>query len=255
MKNSKLILSAAVAISAMLGTGAASAADLAARPYTKAPPPAVAIATWTGCYIGVQGGWAWGRSDGAGRNAAGDPGSGPDYAFDIDGGLGGGHVGCQWQTASRIVLGIEGDIEGADIHGRSGPLPLGLFSTYAFDTKIDWLGSVRGRLGYALDNSLLIYATGGWAYAHQTNNYGLQGFPPFWNLGRDMNGWTVGAGIEGWIVPNLSWRAEYRYTDFERKHYVDLVSNASDDPKVNFHAVRAGISWHFGGPSAVVAKY
>jgi outer membrane immunogenic protein len=248
----KIALAAAAA--SMMFAGAASAADLAARPYTKAPPPPVAaIASWTGCYIGVQGGWAWGRSDGAGRNAIGTPLSGPDYAFDIDGGLGGGHIGCQWQTASRIVIGIEGDIEGADIHGRSGPL-LAAGSIYSFDTKIDWMGSVRGRLGYAFD-SVMIYATGGWAFAHQTNTYAFQGFPPFWNLDRDNNGWTAGAGIEGWIVPNLSWRAEYRYTELERNHEVNILSNASDDPRVRFHAVRAGISYHFNWAQPVVAKY
>jgi outer membrane immunogenic protein len=107
----------------------ASAADLAARPYTKAPPaPVVAVYDWTGFYIGINGGGAWGRS----RQDSSVPST--TGRFNISGGLGGGTVGANWQTGA-IVLGIEADLDATDIRGSTA-CPTAIFTCSTSNT---WL--------------------------------------------------------------------------------------------------------------------
>ena len=109
----KIALAAAALV---IGTASASAADLAARPYVKAPAPIAVVYNWTGFYIGAQVGYAWG--DNSTREfvtVTGLP-TGFNQGFNTDGFVGGGHLGYNWQFG-QFVFGLEGDIEGADING------------------------------------------------------------------------------------------------------------------------------------------
>src|SRR6185503_10945553 len=138
----RLLLAGAALLSLMT---AASAADLAARPYTKAPPVSPAY-NWSGFYIGAMGGYAFDSSNG--------------------GGFGGGTVGYNWQfPGSQFVFGIEVDAAGASIKdsqtGFIGIVPV------TGEDKIDALGSVTGRIGVAVD-AALFYAKGGYAWANNT---------------------------------------------------------------------------------------
>ena len=136
----RLLLAGAAFLSLMT---AASAADLAARPYTKAPPLSPAF-NWSGFYIGAMGG----------------------YAFDSDngGGFGGGTIGYNWQApGSQFVFGIEVDAAGASIKDSQTAV-FGVVPVTAED-KIDALGSVTGRVGVAVD-AALFYAKGGYAWAN-----------------------------------------------------------------------------------------
>src|SRR6478609_5550008 len=136
----KLLLAGAAFLSLMT---AASAADLAARPYTKAPPLSPAY-NWSGFYIGAMGG----------------------YAFDSDngGGFGGGTVGYNWQfPGSQFVFGVEVDAAGASIKESFTEDQGGILVTQ--DSKINSFGSVAGRAGFAMDAALL-YAKGGYAWAN-----------------------------------------------------------------------------------------
>ena len=116
----------------------ASAADMP----TKAPAyQAPAAYNWTGFYVGINGGGGWGRSNWDGI---------PTGSFNTSGGLIGGTLGYNWQTGPW-VLGLEGDIDWANINGNSsaaGCVP-------NCNTKTDWLGTIRGRVGYAFDLSLI----------------------------------------------------------------------------------------------------
>src|SRR4030095_8395915 len=132
-RNVKKILLTTTALIA-LGIAPAAAADLAARPYTKAPAAAIAINNWTGFYLGAMGGYAQENSDGIGT---------------LSGGFAGGTAAYNWQMGN-IVLGLEADAAWADVGATVGP----------FEARIRDMGTVRGRFGYAFDQGL-VYRHGG----------------------------------------------------------------------------------------------
>lgn len=225
---------AIAAISVGFAAGAANAADLG--PYRGAPaqgrPAPIAYQqpfAWTGLYIGVQGGYAGGTAD-----AQSGPltGFNQSYNYDTDGFIGGAHAGFNWQR-QNLVYGIETDLEGSGI-GGSGTGSLGL----AHDTDVRWIGSTRGRLGIAYDRTLF-YATAGWAYGDVKIDKG------FASYSEVRNGWTAGAGVEYAIGDRMTARFEYRYTDLGSGNSTSAAANSIDRSDVDFHAVRAGLSFKF----------
>jgi len=243
----KLILSAVTAL--LAGVSAASAADLAARPYTKAPmAPMVAVYNWTGFYIGVNGGYGWSQSD-----------------FVVDtvpatlarvkgtGGVFGGQIGYNWQTGP-LVLGLEGEYAWADI--TKDGVDCTFAQTALCSNKIDGLGSVRGRLGYAANNALF-FVSGGWGVAHARYDRVFQpgGVPFTSGVTKTESGFAAGVGVEYGFTNNWIGRLQYDYYGFGRNNYaLDTLSNTSTaSVETNVQVVRAGISYKFGGP--VVAKY
>ena len=250
--------------------GAASAADIAvkARP---APPP-VQIWNWTGFYIGVNGGYGWNESQDVGvTGSALIVGAQPVVVpFSVpglkpEGGLVGGTVGYNWQFG-RGLVGIEADFDWADIRdSRFVGLPVGapLLVTSA-SQKIDFFGTVRGRLGFLATDQLLLFATGGLAYANVKNNANvneLVGLQRQFIASSDeiRYGWTVGAGAEWKFAPNWSVKGEYLWYDLGGQ---TIRGNQTNPVNTEFalysfdtrgSIVRAGINYQFGGP--VVAKY
>lgn len=181
-----ILLTAAVAFS---GASAALAAD-AVEQIPQAPVAVETVVpsfTWDGAYIGILGGYGWGNGD------AGALGS-----QDFDGGRLGAFVGYNWAMSNGFVIGLEGDVN-YDWNEND----------YAggFDAGSDWSGSVRGRVGYAWDRTLL-YAAGGWT---ATNGY-VEG--PGVDSSETFNGWTIGAGVDYAFTDNMFGRLEYRYNDF-----------------------------------------
>ena len=159
-----------------LGIAPAAAADLAARPYTKAPAAAIAINNWTGFYIGAMGGYAQENSSGIGT---------------LSGGFAGGTAGYNWQTGN-FVLGVEADAAWADVGATVGVFG-GLASVS--DTIRD-MGTVRGRVGYAFD-SVLIYGTGGYAWAD--NRITATALAVSISDSQFHSGWTVGRRCRGHV--------------------------------------------------------
>jgi|KBSSwiStaDraftv2_1062776.scaffolds.fasta_scaffold71450_3 outer membrane immunogenic protein len=225
-----------VAVSALL-TGTAFAADMAARPYTKAAPLA-AVYNWTGFYIGAQVGGAFGDV-----NAVSGPFPGAinqAYSYDLSGVVGGGHIGYNWQVSPNWVFGFEGDGEATSVRD-SGIGTLGFFH----ETRLNWLASARARLGYAAGNTLL-YVTGGAAFGEvEVTKANPPGAVPFAIYTDTLTGWTVGAGVEHMFAPNWTGRLEYRYTDLGETSFQSVLANSQDYASVKFHAVRAGISYKF----------
>ena len=183
--------------------GAATAADLPPR-YNPGPAPMMApspfpapVQNWTGLYVGINGGGAWGRSD---WTASGFP-SFNTGRFDVSGGLVGGTAGYNWQSANW-VYGLEGDIDWSDIDGTTHVnCPLGC------RTRNSWLSTVRGRVGYSY-GQFLPYITGGLAIGD------IRASGPTLTGTSDTNvGWTIGAGIEYALLGNFSLKAEYLYVD------------------------------------------
>lgn len=181
------VLVACAALLALAG-GSATAADLS--PYYQPGPAYNSIYTWTGFYVGINGGGGWGRSQWDAVDT-----------FDLSGGVIGGTVGYNWQFG-QAVIGAEGDIDWSGIKGTSTVLCLG-----GCETRNKWLATARGRVGFAFDR-FLPYFTGGLALGD------INATPPILPGGSITNiGWTVGAGLEVGLVSNVSVKAEYLYVD------------------------------------------
>ncbi|MBR0789256.1 porin family protein [Bradyrhizobium manausense] len=226
----KKILLASVALIAL--TGAASAADLAARHYTKAPVAVASVYNWTGFYLGVVGGGAW--------EDANSP--------RMQGGFVGGTAGYNWQTGN-VVFGVEADGAWADVNASAAGVVivpgLGAIPT-SVSSKTDAMGTVRGRIGWAVNN-VLLYGTGGYAWIDNkiTATLGAASISD----SKFHSGWTVGAGVEAFFAPQWSVKGEYLYRSLGGETYFGAVPTGT----VNFHTVQVGVNYHFNGP--VVAKY
>lgn len=201
--------------------GSASAAD----PVVDLPHD------WSGFYIGVQGGYGWGSDNNVVESG------GITLEEDLEGFVGGAHLGWNTQFDS-IVLGIEADVEAssmdADITG-------GADNTAELD--INALGSLRARVGYAMD-TVLIYATGGLAVGD--TDYEISDGLATESFDDTAFGYTVGGGVEVAFTETLSGRLEYRYTDLGNESFPSvLFPTDAFSADHDFHAVRAGISWNF----------
>jgi outer membrane immunogenic protein len=239
----KKLLLGTVALVALGATVPALAADLAARPYTKAPPAyAQPLYNWTGFYIGGHVGGAFGGNESL---------TGDDGRF-----LGGVQGGADYQFAPNWVLGVEAQYSWLGSNDNRRIFPGGT----AVTGNSDQLGSVTGRLGYTWGPALL-YAKGGYAWRDR-NNIGVSvgGAPAAFAVnGNDRDGYTVGAGLEYMFAPNWSAKVEYQYYNFGDTRFVagpaDIVGVRFRDDE---HTVKAGLNYRFnfggfGGP--VVAKY
>jgi outer membrane immunogenic protein len=210
----------------------ASAADLGRRPPPPPPAPPVYAPlpyfNWTGFYIGINGGGAWG-----GSSQFDFPGS-TSTSFHTSGWLAGGTLGANYQLG-HLVLGLEGDIDASDIHGSSACMGGG----FLCQTRTDWLGTARGRIGYAFDR-FLPYLTGGLAVGHLTASV-----PGIGSATNTSAGWTVGGGIEVALTGNWSVKAEYLYVDLGSFDCSTCGGVPSTSVEFTTNVVRAGINYRF----------
>lgn len=240
-----IVLGAVAAL--VLGSTAASAADLPMK--TKAPPP-IQIYDWTGFYIGVSGGGSFGQSSHIDQAT----GLGDTLGYDVRGGLVGGTVGYNWQVSS-FVFGFEGDVSWVGEYGSHFDDGLAGNPAYTSFTKETWLGTARGRLGYAVNN-LLFYGTGGYAGAGVTAGVKDTGTNALIvSSSSTRSGWTAGGGLEWGFAPSWSAKFEWLYMRFDSPGFNTLGLGPSNRGSVPLddNVVRAGINYRFGGP--VVARY
>jgi outer membrane immunogenic protein len=247
----------------LLAAGAlsAQAADLPRRMPVKAPPPAVAVFSWTGCYIGAHAGYGWGQKKWSGVG-------GTEFTeHDVDGFLAGGQVGCNLQQG-QWVFGIEGQASWADIDGSSslplpqtGDLPIAL----NFRSKTDIVGTIAGRFGLAFGQTgqTMLYAKGGLAFAHDKHWLDLSvGGVVAEEAASDKYmrwGWMVGGGLEHAFNNNWSIKGEYNFMHLGNKNvsFCDVIVPTDCDTiriKQHIHVVKFGINYRFGG-GPVVARY
>ncbi|SEG36240.1 outer membrane protein [Bosea lathyri] len=274
----KRLLSLLPAAVIFLGSPALSA-DLPTR-NAVAPPPLAPAFTWTGFYVGANAGYSWNESrsrfgylfggaddvDIAQFNASGIV---PGQLGRSKGGfIGGAQLGYNRQLG-QIVLGVEADLQYLRARQRSGHLAFTADGDDAVtvattaQSSIDWLGTLRGRVGFAADRTLY-YATGGLAFERTSSRatisaVGVQDgdfYAGVWSGARNRNslGWTVGGGIEHALTDNLTIKAEYLYYDLGRSRYA--VSGYATDPTDDFRGanvrgrtngsiMRAGLNWKF----------
>ncbi|MFP3942707.1 MAG: outer membrane protein [Alphaproteobacteria bacterium] len=201
------------------------------------PPPAPAVYDWTGVYAGVQIGYAFGDAD----HTFIPPGAPPGDSSP-DGILGGAHIGYQVQGGSW-VYGIEGDFDYTDVNGEFVDTT---GATSSGSTDINYQGTLRFRLGHAADR-LLIYATGGAAFADVDYGGGPAPLPPCCGFTRTTFGWTAGGGGEYAFTDSLSARLEYRYTDYEPEtdSLTPLFPGTKMEVDMALHTIYAGLTYHF----------
>jgi outer membrane immunogenic protein len=220
----KRVFLALVGLAALTGT--AAAADLPPRmapaPYYKAPAE-VQVYNWTGFYIGINGGGGFGRSQ---WDSTG--------SFDLSGGLVGGTVGYNYQFGQAVV-GVEGDIDWADINGTTNTA-----CPFGCKTTDNWLSTVRGRLGYAADR-FMPFITGGAAFGDIRAST-----PGFAGASNTEAGWTVGAGLEFAIAGNWTAKAEYLYVNLGKFNCgISCGALATDNVSFTTNIVRAGVNYRF----------
>lgn len=268
-------ISAAFSALASLAAVAALSAPAAAadmRIPMKAPPAvAPVIFNWTGFYIGVNGGGAFGeRHDvnvtetlaGAIFVAGTWPGVGNFGSLEPTGGFGGGQIGYNWQpVGSQWVFGFEADIQGAGIKDdATATLPyiaVPATITVASENQIDWFGTVRARLGYAFDR-VMVYATGGVAFGESKFSLSMaETFAGNVAAVTDNDtrvGWVAGGGVEWAFAPNWSLKGEYQYIDLGSRTVTAPEFTAagaptafavSTDVDTTFHTGRLGINYRF----------
>jgi outer membrane immunogenic protein len=245
-------------VGAIAIAGSAFAADL---PYRGPPPvylPPVPIFTWSGLYIGGQIGYAWGKDN---VDVTDNPiANVVSLSESPKGVIGGAHLGYNLQIAQWVV-GLEGSVDGTSMH--SSFTPAGFFSTVQFSDRVAVEGSIRARAGIAF-NRVLLYATGGAAFAGIDNTYLL--LPPAFAAGtsekvtKTRAGWTVGGGIAYAVTNNWSVRAEYRYSDYGRYNDFPFQGEVPGGLIARHHLtenqVQAGVSYKFDSlVPPVVAKY
>jgi outer membrane immunogenic protein len=199
-----------------------------------------ALYNWNGAYVGVNGGWGDGKSNWT--DTLGETGR-----FPISGYLAGGTAGFNYQVGA-YVFGIEGDFDWSHLTGGSGftygAIADAVSPPTGCQTQSEWLGTVRGRVGYAV-NSVLIYGTGGAAFGNiQT---GL--IPPSTFDSSTEAGWTIGAGIEVGFAPNWTAKAEYLFVDLPDATCTTVANcggAVGSTVSFNENIVRAGINFKFG---------
>ena len=306
-------------------SGAALAADLPSRKAEPvAPPPPAPM--WTGFYAGLNAGGAWSASNAVNvvsapaylhpdvqddsanalynwalPSAAGAAGS---MNSSFGGFIGGGQIGYNWQFMGSFVGGVEADIQGlaggggaasmlnvtqvgSAVASSSSGAPIWTFGSAS--RSLDYIGTVRGRLGYLVTPTLLVYGTGGFAYGGVSLSAGSWSYAPTISVLSELNnawggagsfsntqvGWTAGGGLEWMFLPNWSAKVEYFYYDLGSVSFGQSLSgsviNRPNDPRYgqawwlnasqvsarfNGNIVRAGLNYHFnwGSAPSVVAQ-
>lgn len=242
----------AVAAVALMTTAAgAQAADLPVKaPYLKAPVPQVY--DWTGFYLGANAGFGFGRS----ATAVISPAPAGEWArLGGLGALGGVQAGYNRQFGSvfgfnNVVLGVEADIQGAGFNDdRTCGLTTPGLNCTAYNQKIDWFGTVRGRVGLAT-GPVLSYFTGGLAYGNVKTTFNDVNAGVSETFSQTRTGWTIGSGVEAALGGNWTGKIEYLYLDLGNQSGVGVHAFNSD---VRAQLFRAGVNYRIGGNGVYAA--
>ena len=214
-----------------LSSALALAADVPPGRYLPPPraPVYVPFFSWNGFYVGINAGYGFGSSSWTDRTTGVTTGD-----FDVTGALIGGTLGYNIQFGSA-VFGVEGDLAWSNIQGSTTTNCVGIC-----ETRNSWLGTARGRIGYAFDR-FLPYFTGGAAFGD------VQAVPPpgFISTTDTRIGWTIGGGVEYAFMSNWSAKLEYLYVDLGTMRCP--AANCGGDTDVSFTAniVRGGVNYKF----------
>lgn len=274
------LLSGIAALASIVSVAPVFAADLPVKAPRVVPMP---VYGWAGFYVGANAGYGWSNSNI--NTSSVETFSAPTWNTENDastalasgsnpannnGFIGGGQIGYNWQFANWVA-GVEADIQGiasnSSTSSRSGSLvPVGfpgelIVSTATASKSIDYLGTVRGRIGTLVTPTFLAYATGGLAYGGvsastnivQENRPFAPAFSSSGHFSDTRVGWTVGGGVEWMFAPNWSAKAEYLFYDLGSVTYADsplsFGANYTNVPhsttRFDGNIVRVGVNYHF----------
>ena len=253
-------LVAAAGLGALLLTSPVSAADLAARPYTKAPAPMVAaVYDWSGFYIGLNGGGGsshkcWDIVTNI-LGAAVNPPVSDGGCHNATGAVAGGQFGYRWQTGAW-VFGVEAQGDWANLRGSSSPNLL-QGAVGGNRSKIDALGIFTGQVGYAWNN-VLFYVKGGAMGANDKYEGFIAATGALSDRASETRwGGAVGAGLDFGITPNVVFGVDYMHGFMGSRDLSFVFNNGTfsraDRIRQDVDLVTARVSYKFGGP--VIAKY
>lgn len=234
-------------------------------------PSATVAANWTGLYVGGNVGFGLARNETA--NSIVLPGGAlsrnEKFNLNPNGAVGGGQIGFNWQTAPNWLIGVEADLQSSGQRDSTtcinGCVP-NFIATFA--QKIDWLTTVRARVGW-INGPVLFYATGGWAYGEVSTDFTWVNTSPPPNdtaagsFSTKKSGWTAGAGVEAQLIGNWTGKIEYLYVDLGTVSGTVLITGpgvfaggpAGFSSQVHNHLFRVGLNYRFGGGETVIAKY
>jgi outer membrane immunogenic protein len=253
----RTLIGSLATIGVIVGSGVAAGAAELSPVYEKAPPP-LAGYNWSGFYIGANVGWGFDQFTGTSFA----PASGTTTnlsALQRDGVLGGGQIGYNWMLNPSWLFGLETDIDGADIHDSG--VDCSDTGCSHHDQRADAFGTARARIGF-VQNSWLIYATGGYAYDHSSNDRTIVFVTHPVDavlVGQSSNasgwdsGWTAGGGVEWGFAPSWSIKAEYLFAQIDETRtytYTGPVSNPAAGDRINsatdrYNIFRVGVNYRF----------
>ena len=203
--------------------------------------------SWTGFYIGAHGGVATG--DTSGRTDFGGGGFPVNSDYDMSGGTWGGHIGYNYQSG-RTVIGIEGTWSSLDLQGDTNCLATAGVSINC-RRSTDWLATVVGRLGIAMDRAM-VYGLAGVAWGEvDTNSEGTFLIFPLTATGSATHvGWVAGVGLEYAVTQNILARVEYNHVDLGSERLdLDLafggttVGTLPSKADLTADIIKVGVSW------------
>ena len=218
-------------------------------PYYKAP--LIKVYDWTGFYIGVNAGGGIGR-DRTGHNIPGGPSFDSIYQSP-QGAVGGAQIGYNWQTNSLfgpLVYGLEADIQGTGM--RDGRTFLNAFALpTAYNQKLDWFGTVRGRVGIAT-GPVLSYVTAGYAYGSVNSTITETNLPAFASGNRMQSGYVIGSGVEAALGGNWTGKLEYLNLNLGNKtdNFIAAGLPQTLNTEIRENIFRAGLNYRVGGNTA-----
>ena len=188
-------------------TGSAVAADLPQKPAYKVPLMAPApVAGWTGCYVGANVGFAWGRAE-LTDNTTGGGVSATNTGF-----AGGGQIGCDYQMGA-FVIGVRNMLDGTSLSG-DGTFGAGALAGFTGHSDTSWVDTLTARAGYLVQPNWLLYAQGGAAWTRSNQWINNAAGTQVAQFGNNTTGWTVGGGTEYMFAPHWSVFLEYNYLNF-----------------------------------------
>jgi outer membrane immunogenic protein len=267
-----------------IGLALASGSALAADMPVKAPLAPAPIYSWTGWYVGGNVGWAGERDPGTSNFTDTSPGLFPSATSNpqsnspsASSAIGGVQAGYNWQITPRYVLGVEGDWDWLrasygfcrqtsfdSIACLDAPPNGAGFESIA--SQANWIATARARLGVTWDR-FMFYGTGGVAFGDIKTTESLscldEGCGDISTLklaasstfDQTKVGWTAGLGVEGFLDPSWSIKAEWLHVDLGNLNETfPTVGNAGGTESVvwsrdaRFDTVRVGLNYHFNGP-------
>jgi outer membrane immunogenic protein len=215
-------------------------------------PPAAPWWNWSGYYVGINGGYGWNSMSGQTSCAA--CAILPTANLDPQGGVFGGQVGYNFQR-ERAVYGVEADFQGADIKD-SAFFPNGFLKppggNFSASQRLDWFGTIRGRLGWAAWDRTLLYATGGLIYGHESISETTSLIGGGTNTAGNASiraGGVVGAGLEHGFGRNLSAKVEALYYDMGSQTISSTAAGFTQSGVFSYRGaiIRGGLNWNLGG--------